>query len=618
MRKSYKFLAMALAAITMAAPLAGCGGGGTGDGGASSSSQVSVDDSKIQIYAYAVENGLTHQWIKDLAEQYNALPENANSKYQVVGESGSMDATTTLSNRLSAGTTEVNIYFGCQSNLKNMIVENKLIDISDMYEMKVDGANKGTIAQKTHNFEDLQLAWSDLNGEGIYAVPYGTGVSGMVFDYDWFLANGLMKLEVSDKLAVVNEQAGKTVCAVDGNNLTCTVAFGNYKVGQNILTPGRDGKYGTYDDGQADTYEEFNEVLAQALALNYTYGFIYTTKSRNAYLPSPQSAVMMQEMGYENYRTFSTFNGNIVDKDGTSNSYTYATGANVFSDPVVERAYAQAHKFYFDYLCGNVGELNGIPFASDKLIHPASYGNGDFTHTSAQDKFVSAFSAPSSIGYSAFMIEGVWFEQSEARGTIDSLAIYGDNYKFGNREFRFYLYPRTATQVSEKSVMALQDDGSGFITNNVPQKVKEQGPAAVEEYIQECKKFLAFTLKEESLAYYTKQSGIPRPFDYTITENDLKEMSPFQRAAYAICHDTENIQIFRTSILGQVSLIRSYGGLVGSAKLGNSSYGTVYEAFGHSATRTDGKTIQDFTTSMLASFANNYAEAYDKVAMLLK
>ena len=621
MRKSHKFLAIALAALTMSAPLAGCGGGGgTGDGGASSSSEYStvVDENKIQIYAYAVENGLTSQWIKDLAEQYNNLPENANSKYEVIGESGSMDATTTLRDRLQADATEVNIYFGCQGNLKNLIASNLLINIEDMYEMKVDGPSKGTIKEKTHNYEDLKLAWSDLNGNGIYGVSYGTGVSGMVFDYDFFLKHGLMYLESSEKLGDVNDQAGKTVCSVSGDNLVCDVAFGNYEVGDKILTPGRDLKYGTYDDGQANTYEEFNDVLFRALSVNYTHGFIYTTKSRNAYLPSPQKAVLMQEMGYENYRTYATFNGDIVDKDGTTNSYNYANGADIFDNAVVQRASLLSNTFYHDYLCGLVGDLNGKPVASDKMVHPASYANSDLQHTSAQDKFVSSFSAQSSIKNAAFLIEGVWFEQSEARGTIDSFSgIYGEEYAFGNREFRYYLYPATETQVSTKSVMALQDDGAGFITNNVPKKVQAQGQAAIDEYIAECKKFLAFTLKEESLAYYTKQSGIPRPFDYTITDADLAKMSPFQRTTYEICHDTENIQMFRTTILGEVSLIRSYGDLSGVAKLGvnETSYSTVFEAFGHAAKT---YTIADYTTSMLASLKANYSAAYGKVSALLK
>ena len=617
MRKSYKFLALAMATATLAAPMAACNP--TGGPGNSASSQVSVDASKTQIYAYAVDNGMTSQWIKDLAEEFNALP--GNEDYQVIGLSGDMDATTTLRNRLDAKTTEVNIYFGCQSNLKTMIANDQLVDISDVYAMKVDGENGKTIAEKTHNYEDLKLAWSDLDGTGIHAVPYGLGMSGMVFDYNWFLDNGLMKLAATSELGAVN--ANGNVASVSGNELVCDVAFGNYKVGDTILSAGKDGKYGTYDDGQYTTYAEFNTMLLDIMSIPYSYPFIYTTKSRNAYCPTVESATFMQEFGYENVRTFSTHKGQIKDKAGNVvMDVNYDNAADMFKLDLVKHARGVGAEFYYNYLCGLVGEIDGEQISSDAMVHPASYDSTGLSHRDAQDKFVSAFTSPSTIRNAAFLIEGIWFEQSEARGTIESnAAIYGDAYDFGTREFRYYLYPDTDTQISNKSVMALQDDGAGFITNNVPDSVKELGTEAVNAFIAKEKEFLAYTLTDEALRFYNKSTGNPRAFDYTMTEDDLKAMTPFQRTSYEIAHDTENVQIYRTSILPQMSLINSYGGLTGTAKLGNVSYATVYNAFGHSG-RKDANgtpyTPYDYASKMMDSMSANYAEAKSKVAQYLK
>ena len=514
MRKSHKFLALAMAAVTLTAPMASCVLPGTGGG--SSSSQISVEDGKIPIWAYAVDNGLTSQWIKDLALQYNALPENANSKYQVIGTSGMMDATTTLAGRIRDNTTDVSIYFGCQANLKDMIVNDYLIDLTDMYAMEVDGAGNGTIAQKTHNYEDLKLAWADENGNGIYGVSYGTGVSGMVFDYDWFCENGLMKLAPTTELGAVN--ANGTVAASVEGELVCTAAFGNYEVGDKILTAGKDGKYGTYDDGQVTTYAEFDALLADIVALN-AYPFIFCSNtSRMAYTPTVESATFMQELGYENVRTLMTYQGKLKDKNGNEvMDVNYQNAAEMFSKDIVKNAYLRGAKTYYDYLCGQQGDS-----APDKMIHPSSY-SGSQEHVEAQGNFVSAIGSYGAIAQSAFLIEGIWWEQSEAREKIQAQVQYtgNENHAFGKREFRYYLYPDTETQISKKSIMALQDDGAGFLTKYIPPEVKEQGPAAEAEFLQECKKFLAFTLKEESLQYYTKQTGISRPFDYELTESDI-------------------------------------------------------------------------------------------------
>ena len=618
MKRSHKFLALAMAATTMMAPMAGCSFGGGGGGGSSSSSQVSVDEDKIQIWAYAVDNGLTSQWIKDLAEQYNALPENADSPYQVIGDSGMTDATTTLSNALDAKTTNINIYFGCQGNLKNLIASNKLINIEDMYGWKVDGESNGTIADKTHNYSDLKLAWSDLNGNGIYGVSYGTGVSGMVFDYDWFVKNDLMKLAPTSELGNVN--ANGVVAAVEGSELKCTVAFGNYEVGDTILTAGKDGKYGTYDDGQVTTYEEFNTLLEDIIEIPYAYPFIYTTSSRDAYTPTVQNAVFMQELGYENMRTYQTYKGQIKDKSGnTVMNVNYENAAGMYDLDVVKDSYYKGAEFYYNYMCGLCED---IAYPADRSVHPSSYASTGFQHTEAQNAFVQAVTSPSTIKYSAFLIEGVWFEESEAKGAINTVHnLYKQmndySYEFGTREFRFYLYPDTPTQISTKSVMAWQDDGAGFITNNVPAEVQEMGQEAVDAYILECKKFLAFTLKEENLAFYTKQSGVPRPYDYTLTADDIADMTPFQRAAYAISQDTENIQMYRTTILSELSLIKSYAKHKGTSKPtgADAAHSSVYSAFGH-ATKT--YTIREYSDAMMASLKNNYQAAYLQVKDYLK
>ena len=607
MRKSYKFLALAMTAVTLAAPMASCvPGGGTG----SSSSQISVEEGKIPIWAYACDNGLTSQWIKDLALQYNALPENADSKYQVIGTSGTMNATTTLAQRIRDNTTDISIYFGSQADLKDMIVNDYLIDLTDMYAMEVDGVGNGTIAEKTHSYADLQLAWSDENGDGIYGVSYGTGVSGMVFDYDWFCENGLMKLAPTSELGNVNKNG--TVAAIVEGELVCTVAFGNYEVGDKILTAGKDGKYGTYDDGQVTTYAEFDALLADIVALN-AYPFIYCSNaSRDQYCLTVQQATFMQELGYENVRTLMTYQGKLKDKNGVEvMDVNYQNAAQMFSKDIVKNAYLRGAKTYYDYLCGQQGDI-----APDKMVHPSSYGSAQ-EHTEAQSNFVGAIGSYGTIPQAAFLIEGIWWEQSEAREKIQAQVPYtGDeNDAFGKREFRYYLYPNTETQISKKSIMALQDDGAGFLTRYIPAEVKQQGPAAEAEFLQECKKFLAFTLKESSLQYYTKQTGISRPFDYELTAGDIAAMTPFQRNTHEMCSDAENIQMYRTTILGQMSLIRSYGKHKGTATINGVPFTNVWDAFGHS---TKSYSLEEYNNKSMQGFAEDYARAYNAVANYLK
>lgn len=612
MKKSFKFLAVAMAAASMAAPMAACNIGGT--------ATQSVDESKTQIYAYAVNNGLGYKWMEHFAEEFNKLP--GNEAYQVVPQTGDMDLTTTLSNRLSAKSTEVNIYFGCQSALKNMILENKLIDLTSVYNSKVDGDSNGTIADKTHNYAQVKQAWSDLNGNGIYGVPYGTGVSGMVFDFDWFLENDLLNFASADDLDEVNDQAGKTVCRVDGDRLKVTVEFGNYLTGDYVLTKGRDGKYGTYDDGQVTYVSEFESLLQDIMAIDNTHPFLYCTKSFAAYTPTLPSAAMMQEMGYDNYIAYNNFDGELKNKDGSVEmTLTPATGTQAFQSNIVRAGLTRSAEVAKEYIWGQIGSINGQSYSASQMVHGASLNTTSLSHTDAQDKFVSARFNPESIKVGAFLIEGVWFEGSEALGTINALSEQPGRgqYAYGTRRFRYYLTPWTTTQISDKTVMALQDDGSGVILNNVPQKVKDQGQAAVDAYLEKCKEFLAFTLKNENLAYYTETMGIPRPYDYTVDKSKLP--TPFTVATYEMCADTENIQMYRTGVVGQSSLIRSYGAF--TLETGNiEKDGTVasYSLLNAFKSTVESKrlTVAEYVNACMTNGPAQYTTAYNKVKDYIK
>ena len=200
---------------------------------------VSVDESKQQIYVYAVDNGMGYRWAETFAEEFNALPEN--SAYQVVVYHGA-DNLTIMNTALQAGTTDVNIFFDSNSRISPMIRENRLIDVSDVYEMTAPGDSE-KIREKTIDFQLFKNAYSDLNGNGIYAIPYSTGMSGMVFDYGFFLENGYLNYAKTSEKAAVEAQGG--VVSAEGNRLKVSTAFGNYKVGDYVLTAGKDGKYGT-------------------------------------------------------------------------------------------------------------------------------------------------------------------------------------------------------------------------------------------------------------------------------------------------------------------------------------------------------------------------------------
>ncbi len=608
MKKISKTACLLLGIALAGGNFAACGGTVVGP---------TIEEGKIQIYAFATDNGLGYQWMEKFAEDFNALPEN--SGYQVVPMHGTDDLLSTMDARLAAGTTEVNIYFGCQSQITTMIANNRFIDISDVYEMKVDGENGGTIREKTIDFATYKKAFSNLDGSGIYAVPYGYGVNGMLFDYKFFLDNDyLIYAELSEKSAIEAQGGSCEEKAVNGAQRLCAVsAFGNYDAGEVILSAGKDGKYGTYDDGQATTMSEFKTLLADIMDDN-NYPMLYTTTYADAYLGSSYIAPFVQSMGYENYVNFMALNGDLKGKDGTVQaSLTSETGAAAWDTQMVNDAYNNALTFFNEVIMGKIGTINGAAYADSRMIHPASYHTTSLTHTGAQDKFVTGFRPGQD--QAAFLLEGVWWERTEAVNTLNGLEKYGtdeDPRGMGKREYRYYLYPTMDNQITDadKSIMVCQDDGCGVIFNNIPSSLKTQEEK--DAFVQKCKEFLAFTLSNENLAYYTSNFGVPRPFEYTLSASEYANMTPFEKNVWDMLSDTDHITLVSPNINNNLNIIRSYAGLANymtnKVQKGetDASYNSPWQAF---KSVTTPLTVTEYLNGIKGNITEIYTRYYNQV-----
>ncbi len=615
MKAGKKILSLLLASLA-AFSVVGCGvttGGGTSTGGGNTS--VEIDDEKQQINVYAVQNGMGYKWVEHFAEQFNAMPEN--SKFQIVPQHGSMDLLSTLNSQLAAGVTDINIYFGCQSTIAPMIAENKMIDISDVYQMEVDGAGNGKIADKTFNYELFKKAFSDLNGNGIYAVPYSIGFGGLMYDYDYFVEKGFLNKASSSDVAAITAQGGKV--AASGKFVKATEAFGNYEKGDFVLTPGKDGKYGTYDDGQVTTYSEYKTLLAKIMSTNEgagnIYPYLYTTSSVNAYTPVVTNAIFAQNMGYDNYYSFMALNGDIKAKDGTvEKSITPATGKDAYDTATIKNAYEASVRFYYENIMGYMGEIDGVKYDRTQLIHKASYNTTGFLHTDAQNTFIVGPTSKQLVD-AAFLVEGTWWE-NEAKQTFNGLEEIDSERGYGKRDYRYYLYPTVDTQITpdDVSVMSCQDDGCGVLLNNVPKKLK--AGVTKDEFIQKCKEFLAFTLSNESLAYYTATEGSPRPFNYTLSATQYSGLTKFQQNCWDLSHDTEHIQIVYPQIASNLSNVRSFGGLdlMTTNKIekeGTSvAYTSPYAAF---KSMEIPLTLNEYLNGIYANVKDTYDTCYSKV-----
>lgn len=246
-----RLLALGLVALMTASVLTGCGGKGEKDGDDSSS--------KTQLYVSIYNGGFGSDWLEKVAKQF----EEENDDVQVVLLKGK-DEYSTIVSQLQANTARADVYFSDGVNLTEMVQLDLIADITDIVtapSTDADG-NETTIESR---IREEYLNYLQMDGK-YYALPYVTGLAGVVYDHDLFAEKGWL-------------------------------TYGD----------GPDGVAGTYDDGLPATMDEFKELLGR-MANQGVFPFIWTGQY-SFYADYLLNSLWAQYEGVDNYNLTNTFEG---------------------------------------------------------------------------------------------------------------------------------------------------------------------------------------------------------------------------------------------------------------------------------------------------------------------
>lgn len=510
-RKAFVFV---LAALLISCTFAGCGkyvpGGieGDKDGG------VVLDPNKTTLSVQVYNGGTGTKWIANMANAWN--PTNAKYQIQV---SGKKDFASDVETALKGGPTMYSAYFTPDPGFQMGIMSDMFEDLSDIANARPDGEGGLTVREKL--LDPLWEPAASKNGQGIYMLPYADSYVGMVYDHRMFTENGWTSTAPVSAQAAVTAQG--IVSTASNSKLIFQSASGrtNYKAGDVILTAGKDGKYGTYDDGQPQTETEFTAMIQAIMPV--AKPFIYTGGHLD-YVEPILRAAFAQIAGIPASDTFYTYDSkgvNFALRGAAAEPITVDNGYKVF---------------------GAAGLYTGLEFINtyfneSTLLHPACLGLA--SHTDTQKNYILGYRNINTNPLSAILIEGNWWE-NEARGSFEGL---GEDRAYGKRDYRFMLLPDFAGQkgidgTGHGSVFSVQDNGA-FV---VPKTEDKEKLAAIKE-------FLTFTLSEENLRKFTVETGVIRPYQYSLTDEDRAAMTRFAVTAYDVYRDAENIKIIRPFLL---------------------------------------------------------------------
>ena len=467
------------------------------------------DPNKTQIKVNFFNGGYGVEWFMDLKEKFNSK----STKFQIIDDAEKREIVD-ITNDIRTGNPKDDIYIAYGVNFQDAIYRDLLEDLSDVLEMKPDGESGKTIREKMVDF-DLWKSLASKHGNGIYILPHTQSLMGMVFDYQLFVDNNWLKAADSTDEEELTRQGIQFSKQSGKYKFVSSTSKTNYKSGDRILKAGKDGLFGTYDDGQPTTMDEFDALINQITGTNSSYSFIYSGKAEN-YVNEFYASFIGQYIGAEDYRTLFDYNSKNTEikmHNSTSKKITLENGYEIFKSEAVY----QGLNFIEKYL------------ASSK-VDPRVLSYYSYSHTDAQRDYIKDSQKDSKVP--AFLIEGTWWEnEAKFTGGYDSVPA---DWNYGKRDYRYLITPSMEGQktASNKSCMG----GMEYQGIIVP---KQNDP----EKLQAIKEFLGMMNSDENLINFTKKTGCKKYFKYDVPTDVYNSLTPFARNNIEIMSDSEHIDV---------------------------------------------------------------------------
>ena len=525
-----------------------------------------IDDSKTQLYICVYNGGTGVEWIKPIITEWN----QNNEKYEIILQSEKIDPTGIISNIESGQTaTSPSMYFTSSIDIQRGIYEDLFMDLSDVLAMKAE-SDALTIGEKLGVDDTYKQIWTKAlskNGEGIYALPYCDSMSGFVFDFDEFMdKQWLYTADINERNAV---EADGVNCIVNGDILKVVSNSNYYRIGDTVLSMGKDGKYDTYDDGQPQNITEWNSMVRNICDTPSGSGsnckaYIWSGLT-SEYLNHCAYALTAQYGGEKIYKTIFTHDSN-GEKIDIFNAATNTVEPKIinFSNPFDSYCTEGVHKA-LEFMNSCLNNVNNC--------HPYTTKSTS-THSEAQGAFLLGYRGETINPLSAMIFEGSWWE-NEARTMFETIGKTNAERAYGKRRYRYMLYPEINGQNGidgngKGTIFAAIDSGGVMIT-----KTDDT------EKLMALKDFLLHTLSDKNLREFTINTGIVRPYKYDLTQDDRAKMTEFGRVVYDIFNDTQNIKIIRPQLDNFSNELYYKGGFNSyfSIKINSTNYTDIIKAF---------------------------------------
>ena len=505
-----------------------------------------VDKSKTQLYVATFDGGFGSSWMDAVEKRFEAKYANVSFEsgkkgVQIIAKPERELTNETLVAKLSGMTHEV--FFSEAINYYELQSRNLLYDISeaitkpinwDFVEGKVDSSDPETKSIEEKMARDVHKEYFGADGK-YFGLPFYEATYGIVYDIDLF-ENKMLYLRDGGKELIRS--------ATDKRSA------------------GPDGEYNTSDDGLPATYDEFFKLC------DYMVNMKITPITWNGVSPYVNALVESLQADYEGEEQMR------INYTASGTATNIVTGFDASGNPTLGRVDITADNGYVTWT-KQAGKYYGLDFV-ERLTKNTNYydvskvSNTGYMQTDAQnaiimDKFIQNKKPV------AMLIDGSWW-LNEAKSSFAAAAQkFGAEAGVKDRKFGLMPLPKaTKEKIGEDYSVMEVNSSICFVRGNVDKKKD----ALIKEFIQFCH-------TDESLREFTSITYTTKPFEYTMTTDELNAMPYWGREMYRIHNEASYVSSYSTSGIykkNASNFTQIWEGKMFASKLGDKTFNVVTNA----------------------------------------
>ena len=416
-------------------------------------------------------------------------------------------------------------------------MNNVFLDITDIVkdETRVGGSIESAI------YEQKRQSVQGYDGK-YYALPHYEFFGGLSYDREAF-----------DTISNDNKTYAYFAADDDSTKVEYVSKYGRANFVSSLddakKSVGPDGKKGTQDDGLPASMEELIILMSYFKYKTNFAPVVLSGKYPNYsnYFLAGMWATLAGQQQMQNYYNCS---GEIEIVTGYKNGYLF--GTNYIKEPIVE-------KVTLNEANGYLGQHMAAKYYAIAMLE-IMYKEGFFSSDSNKDT-IDHFGAQKALIYNpinstykkaAMLMEAsYWYNEATLNGSFDSYKrVSADSEE---RDLRFMMLPTSVftqeTQVETSNT--LMDIGIGVCVVN--KNVEKDA-----ETLKATRDFIKFLYSKEELAYFSANTGMTRPLNYTLEESQINALAGYSRYLYQAINNKEANVVYYSGTTDTHRKVKSY------------------------------------------------------------